>query len=244
MMAAFALIARRCASQNENIINSPGIHHMAAKLIVTFERLSEADFQVKTNVIATALTDNPHFGLPWASQVPQLAELRAGVTDYISCYHASLSRDTQKIALRNKARQALTAQLKQVAVYLELVAQGDEVILASTGFDLRRDGARRSSAAASGTLPAPTDVRIGQVGLDGSLELSVARVPGAVAYEVQTSQGDPVQDTDWQHALTSASAQRIRVEGLKPGRAWARLRGVGRSGNGEWSQPVAVMVGG
>ena len=44
-----------------------------------------------------------------------------------------------RVALRDATRVTLTALLKQLAPYLELVAQGDTAILATTGYGLRND---------------------------------------------------------------------------------------------------------
>lgn len=213
---------------------------MAAKLITTFERLSEAEFQVKTTAIAAALTGHAYFQNLWTDKVASVAQLNQQVADYVAAAQASQTRDILKVAQRNGCRQVLTATLKQIAPFLEVMAQGDEQILVTTGYDLRRDNTRRTS---SGPLPAPQGVRISQSVRGGAVELRASRITGAVAYEVQTTQGDPESDADWMHALTSAGVQRIEVGGFKPGRAWVRMCAVGRSGSGAWSEPVTLVVG-
>ena len=115
---------------------------MQAKLITTFDRLSEPDFLAKSGAIVTALTANPHYPELWVVQVPTLAQLTAAYMTHQDGYHAALSHDSLKIALRNSARQALTELFKRLVPYLELVAQGDTHILATTGYDLRKDVVR------------------------------------------------------------------------------------------------------
>ena len=112
---------------------------MQAKLIVSFERLNEAEYLAKSSAILAALTGNPHYQEPWATQAPTLQQLQAAFNDHQAAYFDSLSKDTQKIALRDATRVTLTALLKQLAPYLELVAQGDTAILATTGYGLRND---------------------------------------------------------------------------------------------------------
>ncbi len=42
---------------------------MQTKLIVTFDRLSAADFLAKSDSIVTCMTDNSHYQEPWAGLV-------------------------------------------------------------------------------------------------------------------------------------------------------------------------------
>ena len=104
---------------------------MQAKLITTFDRLSEPDFLAKAGAIVTALIGNTHYPEPWEVQVPTLAQLTAAFNAYQDGYHTASTRDT--------ARQELTDLFKRLAPYLVSIAQGDTSILATTGFDLRDD---------------------------------------------------------------------------------------------------------
>ena len=92
---------------------------MQAKLITTFECLNESDFLAKAGTIVTNLTANPNYPEPWAVQVATLAQLTTSYTTYLDNYHAALSHDRLKIALRNSARLALTEQLKSLIPYLD-----------------------------------------------------------------------------------------------------------------------------
>jgi hypothetical protein len=85
-----------------------------------------------------------------------------------------LTRDTLKIALRDTARQVLTNLIKQLAPYLELVAQGDTSILTSTGFDLRHDIVKGTGI---DRLPAPADFRVSHGQRSGTLDIHAARLP-------------------------------------------------------------------
>ena len=184
---------------------------MQAKLITTFDHLSEPDFLAKAGAIVTALTANAQYPEPWAAQVATLAQLTTAYTAYQDGYHAALSHDSLKIALRNSARQALTQLFKQLIPYLELVAQGNTHILATTGYDLRKDIVRGAN---SDTLPAPADFRITHGLKSGTIDVHIARLPGAGSYEVQIAQGDPTIEDNWQHVLSSLTSAHILLEGL------------------------------
>jgi hypothetical protein len=213
---------------------------MQAKLIISFQRLSEADFQAKAGHIIASLTGNPHYPEPWPPQAPSLSRLNEAFEAYRVAYHASLTHDSVKIKQRNDARQTLADLFAQLAPYLEMIAQGDIDILASTGFDLRRDNQRGQN---SGVLPAPTGLRVVHGPHSGTLIVRVDRLTGAGSYDVQTAQGDPTVEANWKHVLTSTTSTHILLDGLNPGQTYSiRVRGLNSGGNGVWADAVSVIV--
>jgi hypothetical protein len=65
-------------------------------------------------------------------------------------------------------------------------------------------------------LPAPADFRVTHGQISDTLNVHVARLPNASSYEVQTAQGDPAIDSNWQHAISSVTARHILIAGLTP----------------------------
>lgn len=212
---------------------------MAARLIISFDRLGDADLLAKAGFIDRSLTGNPNFQ-SWSDLVPSLQRLHTTCAAFGDAYYASQSRDIAKVNLRNEARAELVKVLREIAPFLELAARGDTNILISTGYDLRRPSVRNVN---TGKLPAPEGFRVEQSTENGTLTVRASRLSGAQAYEVQVTQGDPHADDGWGHALTSTTVQRIRLDGLKSGRTWVRMRGVGGNGGGEWAAPVSALVG-
>ena len=213
---------------------------MQAKLITTFDSLSEASYLAKAGSIVTALTANAYYPEPWVAQVPTLAQLTAAYTAYLDGYHAALSHDSLKIAQRNTARQALTELFKRLVPSLELVAQGNVQVLATTGYDLRKDIVHGGGG---NILPAPVDFRVEHGAKSGSFYIHVAKLTGAGSYEVQTAQGDPAIEANWHHALSSLTSAHILLEGWMPGQAyWIRIRGIGSAGAGVWTDPISLIV--
>ena len=213
---------------------------MQPKLVIAFDSLNEADFQAKAGNILSALTNNPNFPEPWPEPVPSLAQLNEAFKVYLDAYHASLTRDTLKIAQRDAARQTLTYLLKHLANYLELIAHLDTAMLTTTGYDLRKDIVRGIHG---GTLPGPSDFKIAHGPKSGSLMLHVARLAGAKSYEVQSAQGDPANEDNWKPTTTSATGTHILLEGLTPAQTyWFRIRAIGSGGEGVWTDPVSVIV--
>lgn len=214
---------------------------MPSKLSTSFDRLKDADFLVKADVIITTVYGHPFLVSKWSGDMPSQATARAALDQARSTHLASQTRDTLKIADRETAREHLTAILQEIAACVELLAKGDAKVLASCGFDQRRPAGRPSGAIS--TLPSePEGLRVLPTLDGGTLNLSLQKVQGAAACEVQITQGDPSDEAGWQHAQTVVAQRSIRLEGVKPGRTWARVRGVSRGGAGPWGAPVTAVV--
>jgi hypothetical protein len=213
---------------------------MQAKLIISFEHLSESDFLVKAETIIAAMTGNSHYAEPWPPQAPSLAELTLALNTYKKDYHASLTRDTLKIAQRISSRQSLTELLKRLPSYLEFIAQGDTAMLSTTGYDLRKD---INYTPSNEILAAPNDFRVSHGIKKGTLIVHVALLADAGSYEVQITKGDPNVEANWQHATSSLTSFQILLEGLIPTQIyWIRIRGIGRNGSGAWAEPISIIV--
>jgi hypothetical protein len=170
--------------------------------------------------------------------------LRAGVETFRSAYYAALSRDVFKIAERNQRRAELQRMLRQVAAYLELTADGDVAKLATTGFELRRDGGRgRAGGTSAAVLPAPRELRLSMVGPRGVVELNAVNLSGVLGYEIQINTGDPTAEAGWTYCKLAPTLSRVLLEGMPSGPVWVRVRAISRGGNGAWTVPVSVLVG-
>jgi hypothetical protein len=202
--------------------------------------LSEPAFDAKAELINTSLTGNANFPLPWPVYVPQLADISTARGNYHTLYDAAQNGDSVKIAARNAARDALTALLKRLAPYLELVANGDVVKLKTTGYDLRNDIAHSTSSA---PLPAPTNFRFTRGYVSGTMSASADSLAGAGSYELNVCLGDPAVEANWKDKGTFLHCSDITVDAFTPGTIYyARLRGIGSSGPGVWAVSPGVMA--
>jgi hypothetical protein len=216
-----------------------------SKLIVAYGPLSEPDFQIRVSPVLAGLTDNPKIPEPWPHPVPPLVQLKQEDSDYRVAQLAVQSRDLRHIPARDEARERLTISLKQVAAYVELVANGDISVLQSSGFELRRDGGRPAGGGTVGSvyIGPPEDFRVGQGPRSGSLKLDASSQRGAIAYEIQATRGDPALDEGWKQAAIVGSVRHVVVDHLEPGPTWVRLRAVRRSGvSTPWTSPLSVIV--
>ena len=109
---------------------------MKKHLIVSLQTLNQADLLAKATHIVGCLKDNPHFPRPWPAPVPTLEQVELLVNEYGKAYQAALNGDRFKIAERKAISDNLIEQLKKLAHYLELIADGNEAVLLSTGYAL------------------------------------------------------------------------------------------------------------
>jgi len=126
---------------------------MQKHLIVNFQSLNQADLLAKSTHIVGCLKDNPHFPPPWPAPVPPLEQAEALVNDYGRAYQAALNGDRLKIAERKAISESLIELLQKLAHYLEVIADGNEAALLSTGYDLSHEPARSKTKAEAGGNP-------------------------------------------------------------------------------------------
>ncbi len=213
---------------------------MQAKLIISFERLSDPAFDAKADLIRASLTGNANYPLPWPAYVPQLTDIAAGQASHHSLFEVAQTGDSVKITARNGARDNLTALLKRLAPYLELVANGDVAKLQTTGYDLRHDIVQ---GIALNPLPAPAHFVFARGAVSGTMMASADSLAGAGSFELSVCMGDPAVESNWKDKGTFLHDSGINADGFTPGTVYyARMRGVGSNGPGVWAVSSGVMA--
>jgi hypothetical protein len=178
--------------------------------------------------IVTAMTANPHFTTP----APALAVVTAAIDELQLSETAALTRAKGTIAIRNEKRAALVIMLRQLKGYVQTVADADaetgNSIIESAAMSVKKIGVRkpRVFAAEAGVV-------------SGSVKLIAPSAGGRAFYEWQYSLD--VGKT-WVAAPGTMQAK-TSVAGLTPGASVQfRYRPATKSGEGDWSQPVTLIV--
>jgi hypothetical protein len=214
---------------------------MRVRLSLNFTTIKDADLLVKVASIIASLDNNPNYPRPWPDQAPKYEGLIAVHGTFQFAVQAALGRDVNKIAERDRARENLVEYLSDLAPYLELVAKGDENILMSTGYDVTQT--RTYGAASHDPLGAVENFSVKRAELEGMLVAHATKLQGASSYELQIAEGDPTVEANWRQYAIFASASRMEIKGLTPGRKVSvRVRGIDINGPGAWSAPVTLMV--
>lgn len=193
----------------------------------------------KARVILAAMANNRFFPEPFGELAPSLEIVGECVHNLEVCFMDALSGAKDKIAIRKNAEEALGRNFKGLAAYVNLVAKGDAQKLASSGFEISKDG---STAVAKQHQPSHPLLELRQCEKRGCVYSRTRRVPGAKSYELHIAIGDPAVEANWSHKAVLPSAGWTEVGGLTAGQDYNfRLRCIMPDGPGPWSPPLPFM---
>lgn len=166
------------------------------------------------------MTGNANFPTP----DPALVELKGARETLETAITDAATGDHTKIFERNVAEAELDQIIVRLALYVTNVANGDAVVILSSGFELRKE------AAPIGPLPAPADLRAHTGPQPGTVDLRWRPEHGAYYYQVYASTTDPNDGGTWQLVGMSSRAS-FAVTGMPPAtHVWLRVNGLGAKG--------------
>ena len=160
---------------------------MKKKLLLNFKETRDADLALLGNAVSIKMTNNERFPDP-GMLIIELHELSKQFQHALS---EALSRDVEKIAVKNSIRVLLIKKLKQVGEFVITESNGVEVHLLSSGFDLYKP-------VAEVVIKAPTNFRIKPGPNPGEIIMQVKRVKGARSYLYQWTPFPVTADSIWQ----------------------------------------------
>jgi hypothetical protein len=185
-------------------------------------------FIVYARNIVERITGNPHFPSP----VPTPAAITKATDDLQVAEAAVLTRVKGAVPVRNQKRAALVTLLDQLRGYVQTVADADPVnstaIVESSGLVIRK------------TTPRKPHVFTAKAGaVTGTAKLVAPFAGPRASYEWQTSADG---GKTWIPASATIQAK-TTIAGLVPGATVQfRYRAVTRAGEGNWSEPVSLIV--
>jgi hypothetical protein len=137
--------------------------------------------------------------------------------------------------IKDAAREALEVALTQDAHTVEATPGVTEDMVLNVGFAVKGAAVGISSLGKAVNLSLSTGDNKGEVDAHWN------RVPGAKSYEVQWSP-DPFTDASWKNA-DGVTKSKTTLAGLTSGsKIWVRVRALGASGPGAWSNEVLITV--
>jgi hypothetical protein len=177
---------------------------MKKKLSLNFKETRDSDLAMLANTVAKKMTDNEHFPDPGML----IIELREIHNQFFQAVVDALSRDREKIAIKNSLRVLCIKKLKQVGEFVLLHAADEELPLISSGFDLIK-------SVDEIILKAPKDFKIMPGPKPGDMILKVRRVPGARSYLYQWTPAPLTKESVWE-SIPDTRCKRI-ISGLPLG---------------------------
>jgi hypothetical protein len=204
-----------------------------AKVIVDFStnRYSDLALKNKADNIVICLTDNPKF----ATLAPKTTQIKVQVDDFGS-FLARMAQGNKQLTLaKNQSRSVLEDLLGSTATQVQDLSAGDEEIIISAGFDVKR------KPTPVGILERPDNVKANPGPTRGSLEISWNVVSGAYMYEIEYALNPETENSQREH--TSTTKHKAVIEGLTRGQAYAvRVAAAGSDPGRVWSDAIISYV--
>jgi hypothetical protein len=168
-----------------------------------------------------------------------LVTLGAQIDTYDEKLAARVGRAKVDIIAFNEAREVLEDTLTRLGNYVNIVANGDPVIVEQSGFP-SYDTSRTPDTSPPA---APMNLRLRPGDLSGSFVARYKPERSPSVNEVQTCTGDPNLEADW-HTKGLFHGGKAELAGFTPGTVvWVRVRTVGLKGvMGAWSDPGQIRV--
>jgi len=194
-------------------------------------RYTDSEFGVKTSTIATSLAGNPNF----ESLKDKAAEIKTQGDTYRGWLDRMPEGSKQVTLAKNESRKLLEDTLNDTGIKIQDLSGGDEKLILSTGFDVRR------KPAPVGLLERPVNVTAKAGPRRGSLEISWDVVPNAYMYEIEYADAPSTEDSKWIH--TSNTKRKIVIDGLTRGKAYViRVAAAGSDPGRVWSDEIISYV--
>ena len=206
------------------------------KAIINFAGYTAAELGPKAQYIHDQMTAH---AATFAAPTVSMAALATLVSNYNTKLAARASRDAGAVIAFNTARNDLETALGRLGNYVNDKAQGDPAIVEQSGFPSYGS----AHPAVAGPPAAPTNLRLRQGDVSGSLVARYQSQRQPSTNEVQINTGNPNTEADW-HTKGIFKGQKAEITDLTPGtNVWVRVRTVGLRGvMGDWSDPAEIMV--
>lgn len=195
-----------------------------------FVQLPDAQLEDKTNNVIANMTGNVNFTTP----DPTLVAITAALGSFSSAVTAMNQTGKLGTIARDNTRGALIALLRQLVLYIEKTAMGDQAKLESSGFDVI--GSDHPPVSLPKAVIAGIDYLAG-----GGVVLHCGAMGSALLLKVQHR----LPGGAWVDDEPSTQARNVTVANLLSGTTYDfRVQfGAGNHNFGEWSDPVSHMAG-
>ena len=203
-----------------------------ANIKLSLSRLIPTMLLALLRYVLAKMTGNPHFPTP---AVP-LADMETMGNDLETAINKAKHGGLDDRILRNNTVKAAQDMLRKQADYVRLTAQGDEAILASSGFELVK-------VPEPVGLPGTPFIRfVRMTGKQGQAEVVWTAQHGADAYHVRLTDKDPNIHNEWEVVGVTTKA-RFLLTHLESYKAyWVSVSAIGTAGEGLMSDPAIARA--
>ncbi|CAN5509865.1 hypothetical protein BH11BAC3_BH11BAC3_23600 [soil metagenome] len=181
------------------------------KIITSFSRYTDADFEIITKHIASNMTGNINFPSP----NPAMAAVQAAVDRYSTALQAAKDLGRNNVAEKNESRQALQIIMGQLALYVMNVSLGSLTMLTSSGFPFAKEAEPQY-------ITSPGNIVLSNGLSSGELMAQLPAVKGAKSYVYSIASELPTETTVW--TSTASTTSKYTFSNLTPGKQyWVKV---------------------
>lgn len=179
--------------------------------------------------IDLSLSKNLYFPKP----VPTLAVFSAALEDFSSKCATAKDGSKNDMRARDESRKSLVKHIKKLAEYVTSTANGDALILGTSGFELQKKREPKPP------IPDPANLKAANAG-SGSIVLSIDAVKNGKLYFFQYTTELLSDNTNWT-SLTDTKCKYV-ISGLAPGMKYFLRVGVaGVKGQMKYSMTTSLI---
>jgi len=194
-------------------------------------RYSDAELQLKAQLVIEKMTGNPHFPDPF----PSLLTVKEATDLYAQSLLKSKMGNKAETSVKKTNRVQLQELLRDLARYVGRKSQRNEPAILSSGFGIRKTHER------IGPLPQPTGFSVKYGSQSGSVMVRCDVIRGAVSYDFQYGMEPVSKDCDWQHLPTTKHT--AKIEGLAKDRYYAfRVAGLSADPSRNYTDCISKIV--
>ena len=201
---------------------------------LTFNEKEQTDVQLMQTteqIIAKMTQESTLFETP----VPQLSVLEEALSAFRSSATEAAYRDARAIIIRKQKRKELVYLLRELSKYVDTVAKGDEAVIMSAGFSLRKPNESYRGLVPKAQRPTANPGHIGS----GRIQLKTEPWVGARMYDFQYRIKGSSED--WNSQLSSKST--CTIAGLETFKEYEfRISYIGIDPTPNYSDAVSSYV--
>jgi hypothetical protein len=198
--------------------------------LLNFSNVSDDKTRTIAQNVHRSMLNNAYFPNPMVD----MKTFGANVEKYVTSIPTKEMRNSELAAIKNQNKAVVVNDLTVLRNYVNSIANGNRVILTTSGFDITPE--TKAKPAENTT---PTEIKIKQGDFNGSVMLSCKAQKSAAAYDARAKNGT----LTWSEPVSSTKSSKIMIKDLIPGHIYEfQMRTLGTAGNSEWSNSISMMV--
>ena len=203
-----------------------------AKVKIGFSGLTVTEQIERARNIKGKMAGNVYYVTP----DPTLVEVDNATVSLENAYNDSRNHDKVKIATMKLRRKEFLVIIGKLAAYVQQASGGDEEIILSSGFDVRKENSKHPDTAGS-----VTNVRLSDGSNHGKIRVDFDAASNAVIYVIRTALLADFSDAKFAGITTKTHKE---LGGFEPGnKVYVAVTAFGRENPGPETEPgVSIIV--